>query len=478
MTYDFSLRMLRNEPFRRATMALIGSALVFGIVLSTEATAQFSQTNATQRVLAEKPEADQAATLAEAVRKAWPSQKCSLASASLEKNYDKGDGGWLVICDGEYDYWVVVPATAKTTIVTPCALAWTADLNCYANLRTVAPEHIKACDSRFDRIDPVIRSCTVIIQSGRLTSRPDALAIAYETRGMAFGRYNQKDFALADFDEAVVLQPDNIDHRYNRAIALERKGKFDQAIEDLDKILAVKPDHLNASYERGYVFMQKANYDRAIDDFDKVLRVDPGFEKAVRQRAIAVQAKQAAKTGAGSPPKIPVSDARDPGSSNGEKAATGIDQKAAYCMEASFGFQQRETKFIQLVKQNQEKLRAIQGQTGLAESDRSKIQEGLKGLDDKIAQSESSRVKWDSNLKIFMGYLQRHGLLSQQSDSIKAMSAKAAADQIAVHETYRDCVRTCSTGGETCRTKCDGTAEASEASQRMKQCDRVAKDVR
>jgi predicted Zn-dependent protease len=315
---------------------------------------------------------------------------------------------------------------------------------------------------------------------GNHTNRPDALAIAYVTRAVGYGRYGQKDLALADFDEAVTLQPDNINHRFNRAVALERKGKFDQAIADLEKVLAAAPDNWNASYERGYVFMQKGNYDRAVEDFDQVLRVNPGFEKAVRQRAAALQAKQNAKSAQGLPPQGPVAESGDPGSSGREPVATELDRKAAYCMEASFGFLQRETKFIQLVKQNQEKLRALQGQIGLAEADRSKIQQGLKGLDGKIAQSETNRVKWDGNLKIFMGYLQRHGLLSQQSNLgvIKTMSAKAADDQRAVQETYRDCLRTCSAGNESCRTNCDGAAEASQASQQMKQCDQATKDFR
>jgi hypothetical protein len=122
-------------------------------------------------------------------------------------------------------------------------------------------------------------------------------------------------------------------------------------------------------------------------------------------------------------------------------------------------------------------MRALQQQIGLSESDRSKAQAGLKGLDGSIAQSEASRVKWDGNLKIFIGYLQQHGLLSQKSDLgvIKTTSAKASDDQRAVQETYRDCLRTCS--GESCKKSCNEAAEASEASQRMKQCDRVAKDI-
>ena len=454
--------------------------LLLAVVSSTDAPAQFTRTETTQAVLVGKAVTDQAEALAEIVRKAWPSVKCSLAAASLQKTFAKGEGGWLVICDGEVDYWVTVPVVAATATVLQCALARAADQNCYTNLRTVTPEYIKDCDLKSNRNDPVIRSCTAIIQSGRLTSRPDALAIAYATRAMAYGRYSQKDLALADFDDAVALQPDDVNIRFNRAVALERKGKFEQAIADLDKVLAARPDFWNASYERGYIFMQNRDYDRAIIDFDQVLRVNPGYEKAVRQRADALQAKQGAKPAQGLPPKGLATQAIGADSSDKGPIATELDGKAAYCMEASFGFLQRETKFIQLVKQNQEKLRAVQGQAGLTESDRSKIEEGLKGLDRKIAQSETSRVKWDGNLKKFIDYLQRHELLSQKSDLgiTKTMSAKAGEDQRAVQEIFRDCQRACTAGNESCRTNCDEAAESSQASQRMKQCDRVAKDIR
>ena len=474
-------RMLRNGRLRRTAMSLILMSVCAAIMSSTAALAQIAKTNTTQRILIEKPANEKVAMLAEIVRKAWPARKCSPASASLEKTSDNGDGGWLVTCDDEYDYWVLVPAATTTSTVLPCILARNAGVDCYVNLRTVAPEHVNDCNPSSTRTDPTIRSCTVIIQSGRLVGKPEALAIVYAARAIAYGRYDQKDLALSDFDKAVALQPDDINHRFNRAIALERKGKYDQAIADLDKILSTKPDSWSVSYERGYVFMQKGNYDRAIDDFDQVLRINPGFEKAVQQRASALQAKQNGIAGQGLPPKSPLSDASGPGSrSNSEQTETELDRKAAYCMEASFGFSQRATQFIQLLQQNRDKVQALQRQTSISKSDLAKVQDAIRQLDGNIAESEASRAKWDGNLKVFIGYLQQHGLLSQKSNSgvIATMSAKVVNDQREVQESYKDCLRTCSSGEDSCKKSCNKAAEASEASQRMKQCERVAKDIR
>jgi tetratricopeptide (TPR) repeat protein len=284
---------------RRLCLSTAGSRFVLPALLLTVllmgglALAQITSIDIAQSELAKKSASEQSTILAEAVHAAWKGRNCTNPKVSLEKTYEKGDGGWLVLCEEGQDYWVIVYGDRpKPGVgVLPCIVARASGTDCYANLRAILPEDIKQCAPPSGSLDRVIRSCTTIIQSDRLSSRPAALLSAYVFRAVAFGGYQQLDLAIADFDKAVTLQPANIDTRYNGAVALERKGEFDQALNDLAKVIEARPDDQNGLFERGYVYLKKGEYDRAIDDFDKVLRMNPQHEQAVKARAEAIKAK-------------------------------------------------------------------------------------------------------------------------------------------------------------------------------------------
>ena len=208
----------------------------------------------------------------------------------------------------------------------------------------MSPEDIEQCASSSSLLDRVIRSCTAIIQSHQFDSKPAAVSLFHRFRAIAFAGYQQYDLAIADLDKAVVLQPGDIDTRYSRAVTLERKGEFDQALVDLAKVLEARPNDLNGLYERGYVYLKKADYDLAIGDFDRVLRIDPQFEKAIRNRAAAIKAKN-------DPPQVAAIEAAS--------FPTSSDEQAAYCMEASFGYAQRLTKLLAILRDNREKGQAL-----------------------------------------------------------------------------------------------------------------------
>ena len=56
-------------------------------------------------------------------------------------------------------------------------------------------------------------------------------------RGIAYGQLGQFDEAIADFDRAIALAPDDPWVWSNRAIACGLMGQFDAAIDSLEKLL-------------------------------------------------------------------------------------------------------------------------------------------------------------------------------------------------------------------------------------------------
>jgi tetratricopeptide (TPR) repeat protein len=75
--------------------------------------------------------------------------------------------------------------------------------------------------------DLQIEGCTAAIQSRRLRGKD--LARSLYNRGTAYYKKRDYDRAVADYTEAIRLDPNTgIDYHANRAIAYEYKGDYDQ----------------------------------------------------------------------------------------------------------------------------------------------------------------------------------------------------------------------------------------------------------
>jgi len=252
------------------------------------------------------------------------------------------------------------------------------------------------------------------------------------------------------------LQPANIDIRFNRAVALERKGEFDQALIDLAKVIEARPNDPNVLYERGYVYLKKGEYDRAIDDFDKVLGRNPQFERAVRARAEAVKAKD-------NPPSPKVAAVET------TAFPQTLDEQAAYCLEASFGFSQRLTKLAAMLGENREKGQMLLDGTTLSPLDRAQLATRMTTLSERIASNDAEKKSWDANGRMFVTYAQKNGLFNNPN-LIASMSGQVRKDQEAVSSIYNACLRGCPPNDGSCRGTCNEKANGSDVNKHMLHC--------
>ena len=62
------------------------------------------------------------------------------------------------------------------------------------------------------------------------------------------------DEALADYSEAVDLNPQYADAFYNRGIVFEELNQDLDALEDYNRVIALSPNFLSAINNRGLVF--------------------------------------------------------------------------------------------------------------------------------------------------------------------------------------------------------------------------------
>jgi tetratricopeptide (TPR) repeat protein len=78
---------------------------------------------------------------------------------------------------------------------------------------------------------------------------------------------------------------------FNRAIACKADGDFDRAIADYTEAIRLDPKLAIAYYERGVAYHALGDFDRAIADYTEAIRLDPKLgPKAAAQRAISEKA--------------------------------------------------------------------------------------------------------------------------------------------------------------------------------------------
>src|SRR5215472_7723732 len=134
-----------------------------------------------------------------------------------------------------------------------------------------------------------LESCTAVIEAGTETSQN--LAIALYNRGSIYLSKPDNDRAIADFDEAIRLDPGDARFFNNRGRAYSNKGQYDRAIADYDQAIAIDPAYGAAFNNRGSAYRIKGQYDRAIADYDRTIELRPDLALAFTNRGIAYQNK-------------------------------------------------------------------------------------------------------------------------------------------------------------------------------------------
>ncbi len=116
-------------------------------------------------------------------------------------------------------------------------------------------------------------------------------AAGYNKRGIAWSEKRDYDRAIADYTEALRLNPQYHFAYYNRGIAWRNKGDADRAIADYSEALRLNPKYADAYNNRGIAWASKRDYERAIADYGEALRLNPKDAKALNNRGYAWASK-------------------------------------------------------------------------------------------------------------------------------------------------------------------------------------------
>jgi mono/diheme cytochrome c family protein len=83
--------------------------------------------------------------------------------------------------------------------------------------------------------------------------------------------------AIADFTEAIRLNPKSASTFNRRGLAYRRSGDLTRAVEDYTSAIALNPAYALAFNNRGYVYEAQGHKDEAIADFKSAILLDPSL---------------------------------------------------------------------------------------------------------------------------------------------------------------------------------------------------------
>ena len=117
---------------------------------------------------------------------------------------------------------------------------------------------------------------------------PRQIVVAYRNRGFYYhhqaGRLQD---ALADYDQALALDPQNANLWHARGDVLSDLNQDDSALVNFDRAIALQPTLAAAMNNRGRVRLRRGDLAGAVADFTHAIEVDPRQRYAYMNRALA-----------------------------------------------------------------------------------------------------------------------------------------------------------------------------------------------
>jgi Flp pilus assembly protein TadD len=113
---------------------------------------------------------------------------------------------------------------------------------------------------------------------------------AFTNRGFVYLYKADYDRAIRDFGEAIRLRPSS-DLFANRGLAYFNKRDYERAIQDYGEAIGLSPNDAELFNDRGAVYAGKGDYERAIQDYGQALRLNPNYPAALNNRGWAYSQK-------------------------------------------------------------------------------------------------------------------------------------------------------------------------------------------
>lgn len=127
----------------------------------------------------------------------------------------------------------------------------------------------------------------LVLLSGVVMAQDDLQDVLQELFGKGLNAFNKGKYseAVELYSQALARDSGSTNVRFNRATAYMRMGRYGEAKTDLDWILMVRPELLNARMQRAVVQAEMGMLVHAVEDVTAVIQQDSTFPRAYLFRA-------------------------------------------------------------------------------------------------------------------------------------------------------------------------------------------------
>jgi len=134
--------------------------------------------------------------------------------------------------------------------------------------------------------DSVPASSTRAIRNSGNASAQSSAEFRFEA-GKVYAVKSELKAALAEFDQAVKLDPQNGLIYFHRAMTKEKLGMVDGAIGDYTAVILLRTSLREAYFNRGTLYLNKKEYKAAVSDLNAAIAIDAKYEAAFYNRGLA-----------------------------------------------------------------------------------------------------------------------------------------------------------------------------------------------
>jgi len=114
----------------------------------------------------------------------------------------------------------------------------------------------------------------------KFTSSSQSRFLHFYNRARLQGLMKLYDASLADYAEALKINPDGPQVPAYRCITYTNMGRFDEALADCNAALAKTPNAIYTLTSRANAYLGKGDLDAALNDYNQVLKVNPNYVRA------------------------------------------------------------------------------------------------------------------------------------------------------------------------------------------------------
>ncbi|MDR2700912.1 MAG: CHAT domain-containing protein [Spirochaetaceae bacterium] len=136
-----------------------------------------------------------------------------------------------------------------------------------------------------------MKKLVVLLFAVLITSCAIMESVRIHDQGIAHYNAGDYDSAIADYTQAIALEPKDYYAYNNRGLAYVAKGELDRAIADYTQAIALNPKYDAAYNNRGIAYAAKGELDRAITDYTRAIKLNSKLEQIYNNRGNAYAAK-------------------------------------------------------------------------------------------------------------------------------------------------------------------------------------------